>query len=179
MSPGSATGRAPADADDRRRRRVLWTLPTGLYLLATGVGPERNLMTLSWATQVATEPRALAVSVEDGARSTALLERDGVFAVVVLRRSEREWVRRFAKPALVEAGDSEDPVLSGVPCRVGPLGLALPVGGAAWVACRVTAMHELGSHRLVVGAVDDADFGEAGEDFLVLRMEDTRMHYGG
>lgn len=179
MSPDAVQSRGGADADDRRRRRVLWTLPTGLYLLATGVGPERNLMTLSFATQVATEPRALAVGVERGARSAALLERDGVFAVVLISRSEREWARRFAKPAVVEAGDTEEPVLSQVPCRVGPLGLALPVAAPAWVACRVAAVHELGSHVLVVGAVEDAAFGEAGEDFLVLRMEDTRMHYGG
>lgn len=179
MSADDAATHGAADAEDRRRRRVLWKLPTGLYLLATGVGPEWNLMTLSWATQVATEPRAVAVSVEREARSARLLERDGVFAVVLIRRTEREWARRFAKPAVVEGGGGSAPVLSGVPCRVGPLGLALPEAAPAWVACRVSALHELGSHVLVVGALEDAAFGEAGEDFDVLRMEDTRMHYGG
>jgi flavin reductase (DIM6/NTAB) family NADH-FMN oxidoreductase RutF len=176
VSSGTASG---ADLDDRRRRRVLWALPSGLYLLATGVGPERNLMTLSFAMQVATKPRALAVGIEQGAKSARLIDAEGVFALVLLDRSEREWARRFAKPAVVEPGDGGRLMLSGVPCRVGPLGLALPIAAPAWIACRVREAHDVGSHRLVVGVVEDAAFGPGGEGFPVLRMEDTRMHYGG
>ena len=38
---------------------------------------------------------------------------------------------------------------------------------------------ELGSHSLFVGEVIDAGFARGGEDVAVLRMEDTRMNYGG
>jgi hypothetical protein len=37
----------------------------------------------------------------------------------------------------------------------------------------------LGSHSLFVGEVVGFGFSEGGEDAAVLRMEDTRMNYGG
>jgi hypothetical protein len=43
------------------------------------------------------------------------------------------------------------------------------------LACTLTRVEDLGSHTLCVGEV--ADLG--GEPSDVLRMEDTRMHYGG
>ena len=35
----------PDDDLDRHRRRVLWALPTGLYLIGSRAGEEVNLMT--------------------------------------------------------------------------------------------------------------------------------------
>ena len=52
------------DAYDRMRRRALWTMPSGLYLVGSRAGDERNLMTCNWATQVSFEPKLLAVGVE-------------------------------------------------------------------------------------------------------------------
>jgi len=64
-------GPFPDDLDaaeyDRLRRRVLWKLPTGLYLLGSRAGQRRNLMTLNWAMQVSVDPKYLAVSVEHSA----------------------------------------------------------------------------------------------------------------
>ncbi|CAN5760430.1 hypothetical protein BH20ACT1_BH20ACT1_11200 [soil metagenome] len=36
---------------DKLRRRVLWTLPYGLYVVGSRAGDRRNAMTLNWATQ--------------------------------------------------------------------------------------------------------------------------------
>jgi flavin reductase (DIM6/NTAB) family NADH-FMN oxidoreductase RutF len=49
----------------------------------------------------------------------------------------------------------------------------------AWLDCEVRHSLEVGSHTLFVGEVVDAGFAEGGEDASVLRMEDTRMSYGG
>ena len=47
---------------DKLRRRVLWTMPSGLYVLgSTDKGERRNGMTLNWATQVSFDPKLLAV----------------------------------------------------------------------------------------------------------------------
>jgi len=59
-----------AEHYDRLRRRVLWKLPTGLYLLGSRAGESRNLMTLNWAMQVSLDPKYLAVSVEQSAVTT-------------------------------------------------------------------------------------------------------------
>ena len=38
------------DEYDRLRRRVLWTMPSGLYVVGSRAGERRNLMTLNWGT---------------------------------------------------------------------------------------------------------------------------------
>jgi flavin reductase (DIM6/NTAB) family NADH-FMN oxidoreductase RutF len=47
-------GPFPAGADpdeyDRLRRRVLWTMPSGLYIVGSRDGERRNGMTLNWNT---------------------------------------------------------------------------------------------------------------------------------
>jgi flavin reductase (DIM6/NTAB) family NADH-FMN oxidoreductase RutF len=46
---------------------------------------------------------------------------------------------------------------------------------AGFLVCTLTRAEELGSHTLCIGEVTDV----GGEPSDVLRMEDTRMHYGG
>ena len=58
-------GRDPEEYD-RLRRRVLWSLPTGLFVVGSRAGARRNLMTCNWVMQVATTPKLVAVAV--GAR---------------------------------------------------------------------------------------------------------------
>ena len=48
----------------------------------------------------------------------------------------------------------------------------------AWIACEVRQAVDCGGHTLFVGEVVDCAFAQA-EDTPVLRMEDTRMSYGG
>lgn len=165
------------DAEDRLRRRVLWSLPTGLYLLGTRDGERRNLMTLSWAMQVATRPRLLGVSVERGARSLELLRAGRAFTVCLLPRAERALVRRFAKPAV------HDPVagtLSGARYLDAPVtGAPVPEAAVAFLECTLVAELDLGSHVLVTGEVVGAGARGGPAPLEVLRMEDTRMSYGG
>jgi flavin reductase (DIM6/NTAB) family NADH-FMN oxidoreductase RutF len=71
------------DTYDRLRRRVMWKLPSGLYLLGTTAGAHRNLMTLNWASQVALQPKLVGVSVEREAFSAGLVADGGVFALSI------------------------------------------------------------------------------------------------
>ena len=52
------------DEFDRHRRRVLWALPTGLYLIGSRHGDEVNLMTANLVVQVCLEPKLVAVALE-------------------------------------------------------------------------------------------------------------------
>jgi flavin reductase (DIM6/NTAB) family NADH-FMN oxidoreductase RutF len=171
-------GPVPEGADpegyDRLRRRVLWAMPSGLYVLGTRGGGRRNLMTLNWATQVAVDPKLLAVSVETGAVSHALLREGQVFSLNVLPRHERALVRKFVKP-LDDPGHPDE--LAGWPLR--PTGTGAPVlaAAAAWVECEVRQQLPCGSHTVFVGEV--VDCGGEPDGLEVLRMEDTRMNYGG
>lgn len=174
-----------AEQTQRVRRRVLWAMPTGLYLVGTAADGRWNLMTASWVVQVATAPPRLAVSVEAGAVTLELAGRSERFAVSLLERSQRAVVRRFAKPVSeVEVGPDGTPTaLAGEPVVVVTGDVPVLAGAWAWLACRVTDRLDLGSHHLLVGDVvavgAPTEAPGATEAGAPLRMEDTRMHYGG
>jgi flavin reductase (DIM6/NTAB) family NADH-FMN oxidoreductase RutF len=187
-------GRTPEEYD-RMRRRVLWSMPTGLFVVGSRAGRRRNLMTCNWVMQVATVPKLVAVSVEVGSVTRSLIERGGGFSVSVLPRSERAVIRRFVKPVqdveLDESGDARS--MQGVPVHEVSGGLPCLSSALAWMACEVR--HSFGwdedaggqgSHVLVVGEVVDAGEGPAASDAgteeettAVLQMRDTRLNYGG
>ena len=161
---------------DRVRRRVLWTMPTGLYVLGSEAAGRRNLMTLSWAMQVATAPKLLSVGIEAGAVTHDLVRAGGAFALSILAREDRALVRRFGKPL---DDDGTPGNLAGHDVVTAVTGAPILAVAAAWLDCRVVQTVELGSHSLFIGEVVDCaeDTGRLAGG--VLRMEDTRMSYGG
>ncbi len=163
-------------------------MPSGLYLLGSraelpGQGDTRNLMTLNWATQVSADPKLVAVGVQRASLTHRLVAEGGCFTLSLLRRADRAVVRAFVRPAVW------DPVagtLGGHPVQAASTGAPVLSAAVSWVDCTVHHTLDCGSHTLFVGEVVDA--GEAaaphgddagGADLEVLRMEDTRMSYGG
>jgi flavin reductase (DIM6/NTAB) family NADH-FMN oxidoreductase RutF len=172
---------APADGrdeHDRHRRRVLWAMPTGLYLIGSRAGDEVNLMTANLVVQVCIEPKLVAVAVERDALTMRLVRDGGAFSVSLLPRSERAVVRHFVKP-VVDVERSTDGIVvtmsSHAVDEVGPHKLPVLASAVGYLYCPLTRLEELGSHVLCIGQVVEV----GGEPSDVLRMEDTRMHYGG
>jgi flavin reductase (DIM6/NTAB) family NADH-FMN oxidoreductase RutF len=180
---GPGPGQADPEAYDRLRRRVLWSFPTGLFVVGSAGeidGEARhNLMTANLVMQVATDPKLVAVAVETGALTARLVETGRSFSVSVLDRADRAVVRRFVKPVTDVRCDA-----AGRPERmadeevlVAGTGAPILVRAVAWVDCSLTDLLALGSHVLAIGEVVGA--GGEPEETEILRMEDTRMHYGG
>ncbi|MHB1487471.1 MAG: flavin reductase family protein [Acidimicrobiales bacterium] len=193
------------DTFDRRRRRVLWKMPSGLYLVGSRHHDQRNLMTLNWATQVSLQPKLLAVSIEQSAVTHGLVQGGKAFSLCVLDRADRAVVRKFTKPVPAaslgaDKSDSTDTLgreqstsgsgwaavqpsaylMAGFPCRDGVTGVPLLDQALATIECEVRREVPTGSHTLFIGEVVAASFkGEEAETADVLRMEDTRMNYGG
>lgn len=181
----------PPEEYDRLRRRVLWSMPTGLFVVGSRAGPERNLMTCNWVMQVATVPKLVAVAVESDSVTRRLIESGGGFAVSLLPQSERAVVRRFVKPteSVVTDDAGVAVTMQGQPVREVGGGLPRLASARSWLVCEVRHLidwarddpHIRASHVLAVGEVVDAGEAEGGPDEAdgVLRMEDTRMNYGG
>jgi flavin reductase (DIM6/NTAB) family NADH-FMN oxidoreductase RutF len=203
-------GRDPEEYD-RLRRKVLWLMPSGLYVLGTRAGERRNLMTVSWVTQVALEPKLVGVGVERRALTHELLEEGRIFALSFLPRNERALVRKFVKPvADVEVDDRTGTgTMNGVAVRALTTGAPVLELAAASLDCELRQALDLGSHSWFVGEVvdcgsaappdgaasnargapveataggtqvDESEAGDRPDSPDVLRMEDTRMSYGG
>ena len=175
-----AAAEAEVDRFDRHRRRVLWSLTTGLYLVGSRAGDEVNLMTANLVVQVSMEPKLVAVALEHESVTARLVRAGQGFTLTVLARADRDVVRRFVKPVVdVErTADGTVTSLSGQPVEeVGAGRLPVLVSRAAYLLCRLERMDELGSHDLCIGEV--LEVGGEPAEIEVLRMEDTRMHYGG
>src|SRR5665213_1070401 len=83
---------------DRRRRRVLWSMPTGLFVVGSRSDDRANLMTANLVMQVSTTPKLVAVAVETGAVTAGLIRESRMFSISILARADRAMVRRFVKP---------------------------------------------------------------------------------
>jgi flavin reductase (DIM6/NTAB) family NADH-FMN oxidoreductase RutF len=172
-------GPFPEDADpeeyDKLRRRVLWTMPSGLYVVGSRAGERRNGMTLNWAMQVDFAPKLLAIAVEQEALTHELIADGGVFALNLLSREDRAIVRKFTKPVEV---DLDAHTLNGIPYHDGVTGAPILDQAVAYVDCEVRQRIDTGTHSTFFGEVVGVNF-QGAEDVPVLRMEDTRMSYGG
>ena len=167
---------ADPDEYDRMRRRVLWKMPSGLYVVgSTDKGERRNGMTLNWATQVSFDPKWIGIGVEQGALTHELISASGVFSLNMIDQEDRAIVRKFTKP--VEA-DLAARTLNGFPYLDGVTGAPVLAQAVAYIECEVRRPVEVGNHTLFLGEIVNAAFLKD-EDTPVLRMEDTRMNYGG
>lgn len=172
--------RVGSDADaqeeyDKLRRRVLWTLPYGLYALGSRAGDRRNLMTINWVTQVSFDPKLIGVGIEKPALTHELVDEGRVFSLNTIAREDRAVVRKFTKPCEWDAAAS---TLNGFAVHDGATGAPILDSAVAFLDCEVRQAVDLGNHTFFIGEVVDAAF-QADEDTEVLRMEDTRMNYGG
>jgi len=116
--------------------------------------------------------------VEAESVTAGLVDRSGAFTVCLLSRQDKDVVRRFVKPVheVVRSAEGTVTALSGREVReVGPSRLPVLATSAGYIRCAVVRHEELGSHTLYIGEVEEV----GGEPADVLRMEDTRMHYGG
>ncbi len=84
-------------------------------------------------------------------------------------------MRKFSKPVEV---DTAAMTLNGFPFHDGQTGAPILDQAPAYIDCEVRQTVDVGNHSLFIGEVVDAGF-QADEETEVLRMEDTRMNYGG
>ncbi len=163
---------------DRHRRRVLWALPSGLYLIGSRHDDAVNLMTANLVVQVCLEPKLVAAAIEADSHTAALVSDGGAFCLSLLAREDKAVVRKFVKP-VSEVERNDDGVVVAMSGQavdeVGEARLPALAAAAGYVVAEVTERLELGSHILFIGEVTAV----GGEPNEVLRMEDTLMHYGG
>jgi flavin reductase (DIM6/NTAB) family NADH-FMN oxidoreductase RutF len=160
---------------DKLRRRILWKMPSGLYVLGSRAGERRNGMTINWVTQVSFDPKLMGVAVEREAFTHELVADGGVFSLNLVAEDDRAIVRKFTKPVDVDLAAH---TLNGFPFHDGTTGAPVLDQAVAFLDCEVRQAVELGDHTLFLGEVVDCGF-QLDEDTPVLAMHDTRMNYGG
>ena len=182
---GGPTGPYPSEVEtdeqradyDKLRRRVLWKMPSGLYVIGSrGSEPgAKNLMTANWVTQLAFDPKLVGIGIERSALTHQLIETGECFSVCFVDREDRAIVRKFTKPVAVDVAAH---TLNGFEYVERTTGAPILAQSVAFLDCELRERVPTGGHTLFIGEIVDCGFLRD-EDTPVLRMEDTRMNYGG
>ncbi len=173
-----------SDDFDRLRRRIFWAMPSGIYLIGSCHDKKINLMTINWVTQVSAEPKILVAGVEKSSLTMELIEKSKKFSLNFIQLQDKAVARTYAKAAVV---DFEGMKLSGNKFYFTKL-LKVPVleSAVAYFEVSVIGITNFSSHNAVFGEVVggeivDESLKENQLEFSskVLKMNDTKMHYGG
>ncbi len=169
------------DLYDRTRRRIMWMIPNGLFMLGTKTQTSINLMTLSWVTQVSSEPKIVVISCEKESLSYKNIKDSSCFAISILTKADKKPAIVFAKPAI---HDDKENTLSGYNYLEGEITKCPIISIAcAYLEFKVTEIKEFESHCAIFGEVVNAKELFASEQRvtkdMILSMQDTKMNYGG
>jgi len=114
----------------------------------------------------------IGVSVDNDAVTARLIRDGGAFSVNLWSSDDTKVFVKFSKPAVRE-GDT----LNGRPVRRGVTGVPVFEESIAWMECRVTQAHDLGSHTLFIGELVAAGVND--DEARAAQLSDTRLKYGG
>jgi flavin reductase (DIM6/NTAB) family NADH-FMN oxidoreductase RutF len=169
------------EAYDRLRRRIMWLIPNGIFMLGTKGLNDLNLMTLSWMTQVAAEPKAVVISCEINSLSYKNIKITKNFVVSILNKEDKKPAIVFAKPAVYDPIES---TLSGFKFfKSENTGCPVISSAVAYLEFEVIESREFESHAAIFARVINAkELMEPGVKLtkeIILSMQDTKMNYGG
>ena len=162
---------------------TLELFPYGLYIIGSRGTDNFNGMMADWVMQVSFEPRLLAVSFENDARTLDNIRATGVFTVNLLSEEEASMAlaAKFAQPyydAKIEGrvASRAHHKLDVVPHTKTGAGYPVLERAMAWVECKAREFVPVGDHTLVVGEVRD---GAVLRDENPLTSSFTGWNYSG
>ncbi|MBC7781012.1 MAG: flavin reductase family protein [Proteobacteria bacterium] len=141
------------DSAQRQLRDAFGRFATGVTVI-TGLlhDGRRTGLTVNSFTSLSLEPAMILWNLRSGSPSEAAFETGRAFAVNVLATGQQEISQRFCRPAEDKfAGLDVDEGIDGVPLLGGSL---------AAFECRVENTVTCGDHRIVIGRVLTAHYGD-------------------
>lgn len=169
---------AEADA-----RVALDMMNYGMYVIGSRGPMGPNVMAAHWLMQVSFQPRMVALSLENDARTLANIRETRVFSVNIMGEDSAGLVASFLQPANTAKirgrhaiGPGTINKLAGVPHKVMATGCPILRAALAWFECEVEGGLPTGDHTLVVGRVTDGGQISHGKP---LRDDDLGWTYSG
>lgn len=167
-----------------RRAEAMAAMPYGLYVVGSAdIDGEPNAMIACWVMQVSFEPRQVAVSIENDARTLGYIRNRGAFSVNILDVDDGAHIaHKVVMPAegrKVEGRSHEviNHKLEGLDYQVHESGVPVLSRSLGWYTCTVRQMVPVGGHTLVIGEVTDAMMSDQGSETLLER--DLGWGYAG
>lgn len=155
-------GRPAAAVSGEAYRQAMRRFGAAVSVVTTRCGSARNGLTATAVMSLTAEPPRLAVAVNHGASAFAMLRDSGVFAVNVLRHDQAWIAERFAGVGGVKGEARFDDAL----WIEAVTGAPVLEPCAAAFDCRIERVIEVGTHSLLIGAVQSVRVGPGGRPLL-------------
>lgn len=127
--------------------RAVGKIPSGIFILTTGHGPDASAMLVSFVQQLSREPICIGVAIHRDREITDVIARTGGFALNVCHSGDKSLLRKYARQGLT--GDS---AFEGVKTRRLDNGGIILTDACAWIWCD---MHQRVNfktdHELIIG----------------------------
>jgi flavin reductase (DIM6/NTAB) family NADH-FMN oxidoreductase RutF len=136
------------DAESLKKTMRMWV--SGVTVVTTAYGTKRAGATASSFTSISVEPPLILISLQHYIETFKVIEQSGIFAVSILRSDQAYLSRQFAGALEVPGGADK---FYGVNLQEAITGAPILADAAAWVDCKLVAIYEAGSSRIVVGEV--------------------------
>lgn len=166
--------------------RALLAMSYGVHVIGSrSAGGELNAMLADWVMQVSFDPRLVACSIENDARTLRNVRETGVFSVNLLHEKDGEGIaRKVVMPhhkgkirgRSAEAAASTVDKLAQLDYAVDEAGCPVLNQALGWYSCQAQQFVETGDHTLVIGLVVDGGMLRSGE---MLIERDLGWEYGG
>ncbi|MGH7626826.1 MAG: flavin reductase family protein, partial [Gemmatimonadaceae bacterium] len=128
------------------KKKVLRSVPYGLYAFGVRDGAAAHAMTVNWITQISFEPPLIAVAVENESHSLPLVRREQAFAISIFPAGARQLAGKLGR-----SSRNVPDKLDGVSHHPSPVtGAPVLDEATGWLDCRVAAEHPAGDHVLLV-----------------------------
>ncbi|MEX0750095.1 MAG: flavin reductase family protein [Dehalococcoidia bacterium] len=169
---------------DSNAKPALDMMNYGMYVVGSKGPMGLNVMAAHWLMQISFQPRMVALSVENDARTLANIREERVFSVNVMGENSHELVATFLQPAdpgkIIGRAAEGKPVmvdkLAGVPHKTMSTGCPILRDALAWYECEVEGGIPTGDHTLIVARVVDGGQISHGKP---LRDDDLGWTYSG
>jgi flavin reductase (DIM6/NTAB) family NADH-FMN oxidoreductase RutF len=139
-------------------RSTVGAFATGVTVVTTRGEEHAYGMTANAFSSVSLDPPLILVCVINPSEGADHITRNGVFAVNILSVDQEPLSRYFASRDRPKGRDA----FRDVAHRVGTSGSPILDGAAAFMDCRVHAMHEAGDHLIFIGEVLELDVQDGG-----------------
>ncbi len=133
--------------------RAVGKIPSGLFILTTGEGPDVSAMLVSFVQQLSFEPLCIGVAIHKDREIGKSIEKSRFFTLNICSVGDKGLLRKYARQAL-----TGDAALADVVHRKLPDGGIVLSEACAFIHCRFCArLSYHADHELFIGIAQDGD----------------------
>ena len=133
--------------------RAVGKIPSGIFILTAGHGPEASAILVSFVQQISREPLCIGVALQQARAIGAIIEKNHGFTLNICHTGDRTLLRKYARQALLG-----EQAFEGVKTRREPNGATILLDACAWIWCDISRRVEFGGdHELLIGVAAAGD----------------------